>query len=152
MVPILRTEIYLFLMLVISGCQSEKSAVPIDKGLDTCEYCRMTISDSHYAAEIIEKRKIHKFDDIGCLLAYAQTHNLNSGNARFWVIDFDTVNWITGEEAYFVISPQIHTPMSHGIAAFKNPIKADEIADKTNGKVVRFESLFDIDWKTRHEH
>jgi copper chaperone NosL len=112
----------------------------------------MMISDFHYAAEVIEKRKVHKFDDIGCMLAYAQTNNLSLEKARFWVMDFDGTSWIRGEEAYFVLSEGIHTPMGYGIIAFKDPIKAKERANKTKGEVMRFESLFKMDWKPRHEH
>jgi len=112
----------------------------------------MVISDFQYAAEIVEKRKVHKFDDIGCMLAYAQTNNLNYEKARFWVMDFNSTTWIKGEEAHFVISQEIHTPMGHGIIAFKDLIKAKEFADKTGGEVMQFESVLKMDWKPRHEH
>jgi len=117
-----------------------------------CENCRMTISDFHYSAEIIEKGKAHKFDDIGCMLAYAQANNLSPQKTRFWVMDFDSTTWIKGEEAHFVISSEIHTPMGYGIIAFKDPIKAKETADKTGGKAMRLESLLKMDWKERHEY
>ncbi len=112
----------------------------------------MTISDFHYAGEIIEKRKFHKFDDIGCMLAYAQSKDLGPGKAYFWVMDFDSTTWIRGEEAYFVLSPEIQTPMGYGIIAFKDGIKAKEIASKNKSEVKYFKSLFNIDWKPRYEH
>ncbi|MBI2487475.1 MAG: nitrous oxide reductase accessory protein NosL [Deltaproteobacteria bacterium] len=139
-------------MLVIAGCQSEKSPVEIDKGVDMCESCRMTISDFHSAAEIIESSKVHKFDDIGCMLAYAQTSNLNFGNANFWVMDYDSLSWVNADVAYYVLSPSIRTPMGYGIIAFKDSIKANEFADKIGGKIERLESLFKTDWRTRHTH
>lgn len=144
--------IYLPLILFTIGCQPDNSPVPIDKGLDMCEYCRMTISDLHYAGEIIERKKLHKFDDIGCMLAYAQTHNLNTNNASFWVMDFDSLNWIKAEEANYVLSSEIKTPMAYGIIAFKDPFKANDTADKTKGEVLQFQYLFNIDWKARHAH
>ena len=112
----------------------------------------MTISDFHYASEIVEKRKAHKFDDIGCMLAYAQANNTSPEKARFWVMDFDSQGWVRGEEAHYIISPEIHTPMGHGIIAFKDPVKAKEFADKTKGEVTGFESLFKMEWKSKHEH
>lgn len=117
-----------------------------------CEYCRMIIGDFHYTAEIIEKRKVHKFDDIGCMLAYAQVNNLSHEKASFWVADFDTTIWIEAEEANFVIYPEIHTPMGYGIIAFKDPIKAKEFAGTTRGRVLQFESVSKINWKSRYEH
>jgi copper chaperone NosL len=110
----------------------------------------MTISDFHYAAEIVEKGKAQKFDDIGCMLAYAQANKINPENAHFWAMDFDSQSWIRGEEAHYIISREIHTPMGYGIIAFKNPIRAKEFADKTKGEVKQFKSLFNIDWKSRH--
>ena len=142
----------IFLFFVITGCRPDNSPVPIDKGLDMCEYCRMTITDLQYAGEIIERKKVHKFDDIGCMLAYAQTHNLNTNNAGFWVMDFDSLNWVKAEEANYVLSSEIKTPMAYGIIAFKDPIKANNTADKTKGEVMQFLTLLDIDWKARHAH
>ncbi len=117
-----------------------------------CEHCRMTIGDFRYAGEIIEKRKTHKFDDIGCMLAYAKANNLSIENARFWVVDFKNRTWIKGEEAHFVISPEIRTPMGYGILAFKDPIEAKEVAGKNNGEVIELKSLFELDWNPRHIH
>ncbi|MGH7902037.1 MAG: nitrous oxide reductase accessory protein NosL [Thermodesulfobacteriota bacterium] len=142
----------LSLILLTSSCKSENSPVPINSEVDMCEYCRMTIVDLHYAAEIIEKRKAHKFDDIGCMLAYANAKNLSVENARFWVMDFDNSTWIRGEEAYFIISPEIHTPMGYGMLAFKDPNKAKEVAEKNNVEVIELKSLAELDWNPRHEH
>ena len=104
------------------------------------------------SAEIVTKGKVHRFDDIGCMLAYAQSNDLSPDKAHFWVMDFDSTTWIKGEEAYYVLSPGIHTPMGYGIIAFKDQIKAKEIEDKTKGEVKEFKSLFNIDWTQRHEH
>ena len=112
----------------------------------------MTISDIRYSAQIIEKRKAHKFDDIGCMLAYAQSKNISPENARIWVMDFDNSTWIRGDEAYFVTSPEIHTPMGYGIIAFKDPIKAKEVADKNEVEVVELKSLFELDRNPQHTH
>jgi copper chaperone NosL len=112
----------------------------------------MTITDLHYAGEIIERKNVHKFDDIGCMLAYAQSHNLNTGNAGFWVMDFDSLSWVKAEEANYVLSSEIKTPMAYGVIAFKELTKANNTADKTKGKVLQFQTLFDIDWKARHAH
>ena len=148
----LKFAICLSLILLIIGCQSSDSPVPINREVDMCEHCRMTISDFRYAAEIIEKRRTHKFDDIGCMLAYAQSKNISPGNARIWVMDFDNSTWIRGDEAYFVTSPEIHTPMGYGIIAFKDPIKAKEVADKNEVEVVELKSLFELDRNPQHTH
>ncbi len=140
----------IFFTLLTFGCQSADSPAPINKTVDMCEYCRMTIVDLHYAAEIVEKGKAHKFDDIGCMLAYAHAKNLSPENSRIWVMDFDNSTWTKGEKAYFVISPEIHTPMGYGIVAFKDPNKAKEAADKNRVDVVELETIFDLYWKPGH--
>ena len=142
----------LSLILLTLACKSEDSPVPINSEVDMCEYCRMTIVDPHYAAEIVENGKAHKFDDIGCMLAYANANDLSIENARFWVTDFENTAWLRGEKAYFVISPEIHTPMGHGIVAFKDPNKAGEVADKNKVEVIELKSLFELDWNPRHVH
>ncbi|HLE25758.1 MAG TPA: nitrous oxide reductase accessory protein NosL [Thermodesulfobacteriota bacterium] len=145
-------KIAIFSFLLIIGCQSENTPVSINKGTDMCEYCRMMIDDFHYSAEIVTKGKVHKFDDIGCMMAYAQSNDLSLDKAHFWVMDFDSATWIKGDEAYYVLSPGIHTPMGYGIIAFKDQIKAKETEDKSKGEVKEFKSLFNIDWKQRPEH
>jgi copper chaperone NosL len=117
-----------------------------------CQYCRMTITDLRYTGEIIERKKIHKFDDIGCMLAYAQTHNLDTNNASFWVMDFDNQSWVEAGKASFVLSPGIKTPMAHGIIAFKEPVKAKGAADRFKGEAMQFQTLFNMDWKAGHAH
>ena len=111
----------------------------------------MTIVDLHYAAEIVEEGKAHKFDDIGCMLTYAKAKNLSREDARFWVTDFENAAWLGGDEAYFVISPEIHTPMAYGIVAFKDPKKAGEMAAKNKVEVLEFQSILELNWKPIHE-
>lgn len=110
---------------------------------DMCSMCRMAISEKQYAAEFITKDgETVKFDDIGCLRAYLKRQNRDD-IAAYYVVDFDSRQWINAEAAYFVHSPEIETPMRGGIAAFKDPSKAEAGAARFHGELLRFAGLPD---------
>ena len=61
--------VLLSVLFVLGGCQGEPESGPVDikYGRETCEYCRMIISDPRFAVEVRQKpgAKVYKFDDIG---------------------------------------------------------------------------------------
>ena len=63
----------LFISLLLSSCSA--GPVPLKPGTDNCEFCKMTISDIRYGAEIITKKgKIFKFDDPQCAISFLKEH------------------------------------------------------------------------------
>ena len=61
----------------LSSCSTEPE--PIRIGKDNCQFCKMTISDKRFGAEIVTKKsKIFKFDDQHCLFYYMNSVGLDS--------------------------------------------------------------------------
>jgi len=114
----------LFLLILLSACASgEIQPVPFEAS-DMCSLCKMAISEKRFAAEIItENEEVLKFDDIGCLLRYRQKAENQPETAVFFV-DYETQNWIKADNAFFVKSGTIKTPMGSGIVAFADKAKA----------------------------
>ena len=94
-------------------------------GLDTCPYCNMTILDARYAAQMVTRTgKVFNYDDVGCLL----DHLLGYGGPRatpkeLYVADFAAserkeARFIPAQQAYFLYSERIRTPMGTGLLAF----------------------------------
>lgn len=94
-------------------------------GLDTCPYCNMTILDARYAAQMVTSTgKVYNYDDVGCLL----DHLLGYGGPKatpkeLYVADFATstrkeAKFIPVNQAYFLYSEHIRTPMGVGLLAF----------------------------------
>ncbi len=109
---------------------------------DMCSYCKMVISEKQYAAELIDSDgQVFKFDDIGCLLNFVKQRSINVSGASVFVMDYDQRQWIKADDAYYVKSQDITTPMNGGIIAFKDQAKANEAAGKYRGKLLRFGDL-----------
>ena len=79
-----------FALLTLSACIGGEKSGPEDIhwDRDVCELCKMLISDPKFAAEVRggEKRKLYKFDDIGCAVNWL--------NDQPWAGDAETEIWV----------------------------------------------------------
>lgn len=108
----------------------------IQKGIDQCASCGMTIEDPQFAgARIVVQagqKKTLLYDDLGCMLDVERENEGGEANARY-VQDFKGSGWIKAASAWYTMSPKNRTPMSSGILAFaKKPaagaLSFDEVA------------------------
>jgi copper chaperone NosL len=129
--------------LWLAGCGKPKfEPVEIAAG-DMCAFCKMAISEKPYAAEFLNQGgDAFKFDDIGCLANQLKTRQNRSDIAAFFVVDYDSGQWVNAEQAYFVRSEEFKTPMSGRVVAFKDRSKADEAAAKYHGNLRGFGEVF----------
>jgi copper chaperone NosL len=100
----------------------------------------MIISEERYAAGYItDSGEEFIFDDIGDLVkAYMQ----DQGDIKAtFVHDYDNHTWIRGENAYYVLSPNLPTPMLSGLAAFPSIEMAEEFSAEMDGQVLTFDEL-----------
>jgi copper chaperone NosL len=127
------------MMIVLANCQSATLEPIAIEPNDMCAFCRMSISEKRYAAELIgEDGEASKFDDIGCMANFKkQKKNDDSIRASF-VMDFETREWLKAEDAFYVRSSEFKTPMSGGIVAFKHESNAQAAAAKYQGAMLRF--------------
>lgn len=121
--------VFVFSFLIYGGkCQREvKGPIDIMPG-DTCDFCKMHITEVKFAGEyILKDGRVKKFDDLGCLvLSYVKE---KKNVKEIWVKDFETGEWLKAEDAVF--SGGFTTPMAWGFVAFS--------AEKKEG--MRFEEL-----------
>lgn len=138
----IRTHLFLGVwILFITGCQSS-GPVPIALNQDNCDYCRMTISDGHFGAEAITgKGRVYKFDDVSCLLGFAQDQG--SKNIRsYFVHDWTQANvLIDATKAVFVHHEAMKSPMGGNIAAFSDQEAAGEVASKHGSTAISWEHI-----------
>lgn len=125
------------------GCQAAASLdqpPEIVYGEDTCDRCLMIISEPRYAAASVSADgEAYRFDGVGDMVAYYQASQQEM--ARFWVHDYETEEWLNADEAHFVISDALITPMGHGIVAFGSRAAAEAMAAGDNGTVFDFPTL-----------
>ncbi len=142
-----RTHLILILLIFIAaGCSP---AVDINQppeivyGEDVCDACSMIISEPRFAAAYYtDSGDVRRFDDIGDMCKY---HVQNSDNvARFWVHDYETETWIPAEDAVFVMSDDLYSPMASGVVAFSDSGRARTFSDEIQGKVMSFDELLDM--------
>lgn len=115
-------------LLFGSGC-SEKPE-PIVMGRDECAHCRMLISDSRFAAQLVTEHGRHqKFDSIECMLEMMRD---DGEYPSVWVSNAaEPGEWLEAEHAVFVRSDQIRSPMGGGLAAFEYEVEAENLQGGT---------------------
>lgn len=138
-------------ILFIAGCNSGEPD-PIKLNKDGCEYCRMTISDGKFGAEIITpKGRVYKYDDLQCLLAFA--HENASDVKTIYVNDYSQDNvLIDATKAFFVHHKEVRSPMLGNIAAFSTYEVANKYATKLNATVQTWQSIYHKTESLQHGH
>lgn len=121
-------------LVVLISCTRSFAPVDIENG-DMCSFCRMAISEKQYAAEIvIADESVLKFDDIGCMLRYQKAQGETVKPAAIYVADSETKQWLKADDAYFIRSTSVKTPMGSGIIAYSS-------AENAGTGAIRFSEL-----------
>jgi copper chaperone NosL len=130
------------MMFVLANCQSATLEPAAIEANDMCAFCRMSISEKQYAAELIDRDgEVFKFDDIGCMANFRKEKK-NDGSIRAtFVMDFERREWLRADDAFYVRSAELKTPMSGGIVALKDESNAQATAAKYQGTILRFTEL-----------
>ena len=128
------------LLLALAGCGGPTAEVPpeILLGADTCDYCRMVISETRHAAAARGQALEARFDDPGCLQQYLGERRGQPLEA--WVHD-EEGRWQLARETWLVRDPQLRTPMASGILAFSSRAAAEEAEVRLGGEVLRWPDL-----------
>jgi len=139
----------LLLALTLAACapatDGEIAPPEIRYGEDICEVCGMIISEARFAtACVTSDDEGHGFDGVGEMLIFIHQHH--EGEIRqCFVHDYDTEVWLTVDNAYYVISENVHTPMGFGIVAFETSEQAETLATDTSGMVHTWEEVLTVE-------
>ena len=136
-------RILVLLAVFLIGCGRPDGRLEppeIRYGRDVCAQCGMIVSDPRFAAAAATADgTMSIFDDIGDLLAYRKANQPDW--AAIWVHDYDTQEWLRAEDAWYLLSPGIHSPMGWGIAAFASEDAARARQGELGGELLRWEEL-----------
>jgi copper chaperone NosL len=129
-------------LLLTTACAHEKpKPVDIDPG-DMCQSCKMAISQKKYAAEFVDKDgAVFKFDDIGCMSRFVRHRGLEDKVEAWFVVDYRTQQWLQAENATYIKSASLPSPMGSGLIAVENRADAEEYAQKYQGQILTFGDL-----------
>jgi copper chaperone NosL len=117
--------------------------VPLTLGTDDCDFCKMTIADAHYGAEIVTKKgRIYKFDDIHCLLTYLKGNEVSRSDVKnYYLVDFDSHSLKEASTLFLLKSEELKTPMGGNVAAFESEQNMKALMEKYKGAPIKWEDL-----------
>lgn len=128
----------------LAGCKPRPQGPQppeIRYGQEMCSACGMVIDDPRFAAAtLLVSGEYLKFDDVGEMLSYHMNHPEDQVSAWF-VHDYPSENWIRGEQAFYVRSQSLQTPMGSGIAAFAERAAAESFAAERDGEVFSLDQI-----------
>ncbi len=124
--PLTQTLIFVTLLLAFTACTTSNEAVPINFGKDQCDFCKMTISNPKFGAELItDKGRILKYDATECMVNHI--HNGAPKYQKLYAVPFDEPKELKSvENLHFLISPDFRSPMGANLSAFTAKNKLDE--------------------------
>jgi len=134
--------IYLLAILTLSGCSTKPE--PFAYGKDNCHTCKMGIMDPRFGTELITtKGKIYKFDDVTCMNHFLKSNTLESKEiSQQLVINFEKENdFLSLDEAVFILSPLVKSPMGSHAAAFSNRNHAETVNISLKGELLSWKEL-----------
>lgn len=111
----------LIICFSFSSCQTGPD--PIKVGSDACSFCKMTISDAKYGAELVTKKgKVYKFDDLHCLLVFLKADKVKSTDTQqIYLVDFaGNHSLVKSNESFLLQSDDIHGPMNGKVISFQS--------------------------------
>ena len=113
----MRNGLIILMLGVLTGsCSGDPE--PIEFGKDQGEYCRMTITDPKYGAELItEKGRVVKYDAAECMVRDIREKKRNP-QAKLAIAYDDPKNLHSVDSLYFIIDAQFQSPMGANLAAF----------------------------------
>jgi copper chaperone NosL len=119
-------------------------AIPIKLNADNCDYCKMSISDGKYGAEVItEKGRIYKFDDIRCMANYCK-ENSSTKMKAFYIHNYTENNvLISAKTAFFISGGAVHSPMGGNIIGFSSAKDAKLFSVKLMAETITWETILE---------
>lgn len=134
--------VILFCSILVESCNAGPQ--PIAAGTDNCYFCKMTITDSRFGAEIVtSKGKVFKFDDMHCLLSFINSKMIDSKEIKdVYVADFTGPHTLINvKQAHLLKGSGIHGPMNGDIIAIEKADSTSALAEKLSAAEVNWEQL-----------
>ena len=128
------TSLVLIAILFLS-CSTDPQ--PIQYGKDACYTCKMTLMDKKFGAEIVTaKGKVYKFDDVNCMVNFLNSGYLEDETLEHkLIVDYSQPGkLISAEEAFYLKSDEIRSPMASEVAAFET--EKDMLKHKSKLKAI----------------
>jgi len=120
---------------ILFSCNSQTQ--PIQFGKDNCDFCRMTISDERFGAEIVtSKGKAYKFDDLYCLVGFLKDGKVDTTKSSYYLVDFTSHQLQPAAGMFILKSDALRSPMHGNMAAFTTKENLTNAQKQFNGDML----------------
>lgn len=137
---LMRNLLYILVLFILTGC--EVQPVPIMFGKEECSFCKMTIVDRQHAAQLVTKKgKQFKFDAIECMLNSLNQKQNSRENQIYLVSDYGKGTMTKAEDATYLVSQAIKSPMGAFLSAFSSRTEAMTTKDQHGGEIYTWEEI-----------
>lgn len=132
------------LLAALAGCSRGPAApVALDTRNDRCAWCRMAVSDTRFAAQLVSpSEEPRTFDDIGCLVTFLKSGGAPATGQIAYVADHRTKAWVRAAAAVYTKKPGIETPMGSSLVAHADAASRDADADAAGGTPIPARDVF----------
>jgi copper chaperone NosL len=131
-----RLAVSLSLVLFAACGGGADGPAPVDTENDACAWCRMSVSDLRFAAQLTASGHEPKlFDDAGCLRDWLKEPR-EAAEWTAWLSDHRTKEWVKATDAVVVRDPSVQTPMDSGLVAWANAASREQDSAGTGGTPV----------------
>jgi copper chaperone NosL len=141
----LRVPSLLLAAVLLSACAVQPQ--PLNVGSDECAQCLMSISEAQYATQLLTNRgRSHMFDSVECLHAFLEAGRVPDDELHStWVASFDEPElWVPAEDAAYVRSSMLRSPMGGGLSAHASLADAEQMAAAVDGTVMDWNGVRDL--------
>jgi copper chaperone NosL len=131
-----------FVAILFSSCSA--GPVPIITGRDNCQFCKMTISDNRFGAEILtNKGKTYKFDDAQCAISFLKAkQEVKNSMKEIYFTDFsDPHSLIPSGSAFILKSEKLQAPMGGLYSAFNSMDSLNKVKHEFPGSVTNWKEM-----------
>ena len=146
---LLKMSVALVCTLAANGCgRAELTPATLEVGQEACAYCRMTVSDSHLASQVLVPGELPKFfDDLGCLNHFLTGTTEVPAGSVIYVADHRTNEWVPAHAAVFVRVPALATPMGSHLVAYGSTESRAADPGAAGGSIVAIADVVPSAWQ-----
>lgn len=135
----------LMIAILLTSCNADPD--PLKVGKENCNFCKMTISDVRFGAEIItNKGKLYKFDDIHCILSSIKAGVPTATEIKeVYLTDFSGSHELKkSAETFLLKSDDLRSPMNGNIAAFSRKDSLDKVMAIYKGEEMTWKDVMPL--------
>lgn len=138
----LRWVTLLLVFAMVAACQRGSGPRPLVVGEDSCDFCKMSISDTRYGGEVrTTTGRIVTFDAVECLASYIAAAGDSARFEGIWVADFKGGGMVPAEAARFVSGGTLHSPMGRQITSFAASATPADLVATYGGQVLTWQQV-----------